>query len=242
MRFLSPAIAVAFRVETMAPYGAFEPRRLETLRRTLGGEWARVSRRYALTHVVTQVIPHANAFGALVGDALDFARRAQRDDSLGVEVWEVPHRPWAFFAGRAVAAERPLDARKVLLGLVARGEDDAVVLEAAAPPPTAPGRVLRVERGTTAVRIEAEAEGPALLVVQDAFWPGWRASIDGRPAEILAADYLVRAVAWPPGRHVLEMTYEPPELRHGLVLSALGALAVLGLALAAWRRRPDGPA
>jgi uncharacterized membrane protein YfhO len=66
--------------------------------------------------------------------------------------------------------------------------------------------------------------------VADAFWPGWQATIDGQPAEILAADVLVRAVRWPPGHHVLEMTYDPPELRTGLALSGLGALLRLLLA------------
>jgi uncharacterized membrane protein YfhO len=100
--------------------------------------------------------------------------------------------------------------------------------------------VISVARGTETVRIEAEAVAPALLVVQDAFWPGWRASIDGQPTEILAADYLVRAVRWPAGRHALELSYEPPEIRTGLALSALGGLLVLLLALLALRR--DGTA
>jgi hypothetical protein len=221
----------------MIPYGAFEPRRLETLRRSCGDEWPRAARRYGLTHVVSQVIPHANADSARAAKAVEAARPIQRDDALGFEVWAVPHRPWAFFAERAVAAADPLEARKAVLGLAAREEHGAVVLEAAEAPPTAPGRVLRVERGASSVRIEAEAEGAGLLVVQDAFWPGWRATLDGRPVEILAADFLVRAVAWPPGRHALEMTYAPGEVRLGLAASALGALGVLLLSVRARRLR-----
>jgi uncharacterized membrane protein YfhO len=117
------------------------------------------------------------------------------------------------------------------------GDVDTVVVEADTAPGTAPGRVLRVERGTEAVRIEAEAIGPALLVIQDAWWPGWEATVDGAPTEILAADGLVRAVPFPPGRHAVELRYDPPELRVGLALTGLGALLCIGLAASAWRRR-----
>ena len=42
--------------------------------------------------------------------------------------------------------------------------------------------------------VSVHASGPALLVLNDAFAPGWVAEIDGRPATLLAADVLVRAV------------------------------------------------
>jgi uncharacterized membrane protein YfhO len=84
------------------------------------------------------------------------------------------------------------------------------------------------------VVVQGDAPGEAVLVVNDAFWPGWEATIDGAPAPILAADGFVRAVRWPPGRHRLEMRYQPPELARGLLLSLAGLAAV---ALASWRLR-----
>jgi len=65
---------------------------------------------------------------------------------------------------------------------------------------------------------------------------GWTAAIDGRTAEIVAADLIVRAVRWPPGRHVLTMTYDPPGVRLGWWLSAAGALLTAALAALAVRR------
>jgi hypothetical protein len=233
---LRPAVNVAARVDTVEPYTGFEPGRLTALSVAFDRYWSRAFRRFGLTHVAI-ALPHDPADGALAAVATDGGALVQREPGSGFELWSVPHRPWAFFPSRAVAAASRERALGALLDLGERGEDGAVLVEASAPLPTSPGQVLRVERGTSKVRIEAEASGPALLVVQDAFWPGWRAWIDGRPAEILAADFLVRAVPWPAGRHVLVMTYDPPELRHGLALSAAGGVLVLLLAALAARGR-----
>jgi len=154
----------------------------------------------------------------------------------------VPHRPWAFFAARARAADTPARAHEVVEELVARGDDRTVVVEAEAAPDTAAGTVVAISRAPEELRIEAESPAGALLVVNDAFWPGWRARVDGEEVPVLAADLLVRAVRWPAGRHTLVMRYEPLEVRVGWILSGLGALAAAGLALHAARRRPESPA
>ena len=238
---LSPSVNVAHRVDTLEPYGGFEGRRITTLSLSFGPSWTRHFRRFGLTHIVVPV-PFGERFREQVALAVEGGQLVQRDAALGFELWAVPHRPWAFFPQRAIASDLPQDAHRTLLDLMARGEDDTVVVEAPAPPPTSPGRVLRIERGTESVRVEAESAAPALLVLQDAHWPGWRASIDGEPAEILIADLFVRAVRWPPGRHRLEMVYDPPGVRFGLALSALGAVLLLLLAALAVRRlrRPTG--
>jgi hypothetical protein len=232
---LVPASNVAFKVDTFVPCGAFKPLRLAILTRSFGPRWAQLARRFGLTHVVAP-FPHADAQRESVAIAAEGGRLVQRDETVGFELWEVPHRPWAFFPERAFAAALPEAAHGALLSLMVQGDDGTVVVEAEEAPPTAPGRVLAVERGTGSLRIDAETLGPALLVVQDAFWPGWRAAIDGQPVEILAADFLVRAVRWPGGRHRLEMTYDPPEVRTGLALSAAGGLLALVLAAIALRR------
>lgn len=230
-RLLAPAANVALRVDAMGQYTPLPSQRYAALEEALGGAAARHFRRFGVTHVAVPV-PHGLPFRPAVALATEGGALVQRDEAQRLELWAVPHRPWAFFPARALAAPGPGRALGVLLELMARGDDGAVVVEAGAAPRLAPGRVLAVERGAEVVRVEAEAAGPSLLVIQDAWWPGWRATIDGQPAELLPADLLVRAVPWPAGRHRLELTYDPPELHLGWALS--GAGAVLLLALAGW--------
>lgn len=229
---LGPAINVAHRVDTVELYGALGAVRLAELVRAFGGDWATAFRRFGVTHVVAQVLPADAPPGGAVG-----GRLVAREPSAAMELWAVPHRPWAFFASRAVAAASAAEARHLVVDLVARGDDATVVVEASAAPPTSPGRVFAVERRAGAVQVEAEADGPGLLVVQDAWWPGWRADLDGKPVELLPGDALVRAVRWPEGHHRLTMVYDPPGVRAGLIVSAAGAALVLLLAARATRRR-----
>ncbi len=85
--------------------------------------------------------------------------------------------------------------------------------------------------------IETEADTSSVLVVSEMNYPGWRATLDGRPAPIYAADYLLRGVLLPPGRHRVEMQYAAPAARVGGFISLFTLVLVCGVALAARRRK-----
>jgi Bacterial membrane protein YfhO len=86
------------------------------------------------------------------------------------------------------------------------------------------------ERRYDRLIVEARVDRPAFLVVNDAYDPGWRASIDGRPTELVRANVGFRAVALPAGEHTVEMVYRPPSALVGFTLSAVSALGVLLIA------------
>jgi hypothetical protein len=91
------------------------------------------------------------------------------------------------------------------------------------------------------VDIKLQAAAPALLVLSDLFYPGWEAILDGRPAEIMRANYVMRAVAIPAGTHEVQFLYRPASFRAGIAASAAGCLAI-GLLIAwhLWTRRRRG--
>ncbi len=67
----------------------------------------------------------------------------------------------------------------------------------------------------------------------------WELAGAGRstPAEILIADIPSPRDPLAAGRHRLELTYDPPELRVGLAISSVGAVLVVLLAVLAARSR-----
>ncbi len=96
------------------------------------------------------------------------------------------------------------------------------------------------------VRLEADLGSDGYVVLLDAYDPGWRVTVDGRPAELQRANVAFRAVRLPPGRHVVEQLYRPRVLVAGLMASGLAALSGVGLAAANIARhlelRRHGPA
>jgi uncharacterized membrane protein YfhO len=85
--------------------------------------------------------------------------------------------------------------------------------------------------------MEAEMGSKGMVVLSDAFYPGWRASLDGRPVEIHEVYGGLRGVVTPAGRHVIEMRYRPGSVFVGGALTALGVLGACGVAVAGRRRR-----
>lgn len=57
------------------------------------------------------------------------------------------------------------------------------------------------------VSIRATMIEPGYLVLADLFYPGWQATVDGNPAQILRADMVFRAVLLDAGEHTIEFSY-----------------------------------
>jgi hypothetical protein len=95
-------------------------------------------------------------------------------------------------------------------------------------------RVEIIELSPNRVRIEVETAKPAALVLSDTLHPGWKATIDGDPAPLVAANQVMRLVPIPAGNHVVEMRYLPRSFIIGLVFTLL---ALAGLGIAAFGRR-----
>lgn len=228
------AYNVRGRLDSLTPYNAMLPRRLAAVEEAYGVRWARAARRFAVTHVVLD--RPLNAQNAPLYAAATAGGTRIGSGSSPAEVWAVPHREWASFPVEVRAVP---DVRSAI-GALASGSEAAVV-ESRRAFPAGPGRVIEVTRGLERLRVEAETAAESTLVVADAWWPGWEATMDGVPTTIYPADALVRAVRWPAGRHVLEMRYRPPEVRTGLAASVAGV--VLALAWIAFGRRlVRGPA
>jgi hypothetical protein len=93
---------------------------------------------------------------------------------------------------------------------------------------------IRVGDASLSATVVAPRDG--LAVILDPFFPGWTATLDGRPAPIVRADYAFQAVAVPAGRHELRLSYRNRWVGIGAAVS-LGTLAFLLLALGLRSRR-----
>jgi membrane protein YfhO len=77
------------------------------------------------------------------------------------------------------------------------------------------------------VRINARLNEPGILVLTDAFYPGWKVYVDKHPQRILRANYLFRGVELTPGNHIVEFVYDPASFKIGLLISLMTVALVL---------------
>jgi hypothetical protein len=94
--------------------------------------------------------------------------------------------------------------------------------------PVAPGESVTITRyDPLRVELDAVLSEPGFVILADAYYPGWRLTIDGRPATIHRANLLMRGAAVERGAHHLVYEYDPMIWRVGLALSGFGLMAMV---------------
>jgi hypothetical protein len=175
---------------------------------------------------------------------LALARDAARGKKTGVRllsrgfpnVYErVSALPRAWVVGRAVYVDTPESA----LDVVAGSDFDPhrqVVLEAPAPSGPAAADVRGLARVVVddreRIELEVSSSGPGYLVLADAYFPGWRVSVDGEERPLHRANHLFRAVPLEAGESRVVFEYVPRAFRVGLAASGVTALVLL---IVGWR-------
>ncbi|MCY1002154.1 YfhO family protein [Myxococcus sp. MISCRS1] len=103
--------------------------------------------------------------------------------------------------------------------------------------PECAGGSVRIEKSTAQhLELDVSACDDSYLVVSDSYYPGWRATVDGKDTPIHRANHALRAVRLTPGAHRVHFDYAPTSFRLGLALSLLG-WAGLGFVWLRARRR-----
>lgn len=117
---------------------------------------------------------------------------------------------------RVLLAPRPDDSREVGRG--------------------AAGPVEILEYAAERVRLRTRDTQAGFVVLTDAWYPGWQASVDGVAVPIYRANAAFRAVYVGAGEHQVELHYRPSSVRVGAWIAALAMLISVG-AMALARRR-----
>ncbi|MGE4182378.1 MAG: hypothetical protein AB7J34_21330, partial [Limisphaerales bacterium] len=75
--------------------------------------------------------------------------------------------------------------------------------------------------------IATDARTPCILLVNDKHDPDWNVFVDGKPEPLLRANFIMRAVYLPPGKHQVEFRFEPSQGTLWFSASAIGASLLL---------------
>ena len=82
---------------------------------------------------------------------------------------------------------------------------------------------------------ETSSPQDGIVVFSEIYYPGCTATIDGKPADIARADYILRAMNVPAGKHTIEMRFDPQSLHitEGIAYGAM-ALLLVGVIILIW--------
>ena len=73
-----------------------------------------------------------------------------------------------------------------------------------------------------------QAAAPSVLLLNDMFDPHWRVFVDGKPAELLRCNFIMRGVYLTPGAHTVEFQFSLPHKPLYVTLAAIGVGILLG--------------
>ncbi|MHB8619533.1 MAG: YfhO family protein, partial [Chloroflexota bacterium] len=206
--------------------------------RSGGGIHHRVSEWQLMQLTATRYIISSRRLCGSQCKPADGIRQLGREGGLRLFTIRYPLPP-AFFVTHAVSVSNE---RQAIQGINRPGFDPQKTLFLQGTPghstPFDPAARLRADvvgYGSDLVDIRTTSDRPAFLFTSEVVYPGWQASIDGRPTPILTADGIFRALDVPAGRHQVVFQYVPRLFYSGAAISAATAI-MLALAAAFGRR------
>jgi len=215
-------IAATFNLEEPYGYDGLYPARIVEFQDTLGRQvWHSMEPVYGMEYYLRNP-----RIGTLWPE--DYADRFEPVTTLdNVQVWRntlALSRAFVVPESRIVAS--PDEAYEIMLD-PAFDPSQVALIDKPLPQPIdgGTGTARLVERTTTSATIEAQADGSAVLVFSDAYYPGWEARIDGRSTPIFAVYRAFRGIVLPEGKHTVTFEYRPWTFRLGVIVSVVTLVA-----------------
>ena len=72
------------------------------------------------------------------------------------------------------------------------------------------------------IKLDAKADAPSVLLLNDKFDPNWSVFVDSKPAPLLRCNFIMRGVYLVPGTHTVEFQFKLPEGPLYVSLTAIG--------------------
>ncbi len=168
--------------------------------------------------------------------------KIQRNPGALGNAWTVDSMIWAKSADEEMAAMRTLNPAKAA---VIREEDRATVGDFR---PGLPGQIQLTGYKANEMTYSVNNPNPVFAVFSEMYYRGnvdWIAYLDGKPADHIRVNYVLRGMPLPAGQHELVFKFDPPSFRNGIKIS-LGSSILLwllagGAVFAWWKNRNTSP-
>lgn len=90
------------------------------------------------------------------------------------------------------------------------------------------------------MKYESQSSANGLAVFSEIYYPGWKATIDGEPVDVVRVNYILRALEIPAGNHTIEFTFSPKAYTVGNKITSVASWLIVVVVLASiyWEVRP----
>jgi hypothetical protein len=93
------------------------------------------------------------------------------------------------------------------------------------------GRIVLKKYGYNEIILEIQAPASCFLMLNEFFYPEWKAHIDNKSVKIFQADYFLRAIPVKEGSHKVVLYYSKQKAVGGIIISCIFLLAFLTIAV-----------
>jgi len=159
----------------------------------------------------------------------------QNPNALG-NVWFVKNIKWVHGQVEEMKAMNNLNPAETAI------VDDAfkTALAGSITPADSTASIKQVAFDNDDVKYESNSSGTHLAVFSEIFYKDWKAYIDGKPAVYGKANYVLRTMVIPAGKHSIEFKFEPKVYNTGYTITAISGwlLTLLVLGYIFWLIRP----
>lgn len=90
--------------------------------------------------------------------------------------------------------------------------------------------------GFSRYQVSYQSDTPRFLMISQMYYPGWKAYVDGQKAELQEVDGWLSGLQAPPGRHTVELRFEPAAWLWGRIVSLFSVLGLIAWGIIAKRR------
>lgn len=134
--------------------------------------------------------------------------------------------PKAFFVDSVVTVESPQETVDLMQPSANFNPANMAIVETSDPVRSSTDTVAEVsvaEYKANDITLKTSSEDEGFLVLSEIYYPvGWKATIDGEPAEIYKTNFVLRGLQVPAGDHTIRMTFEPASNTWGMRFAWFG--------------------
>jgi hypothetical protein len=149
-----------------------------------------------------------------------------------LSLWENPNaKPIIYLADAVKPVEDSEEALKILSGRSPELLDTSIVtgIDESGSFDNTKIKLTRIKDRAGEHIVDVDAGSKGFLVINEPYYPGWRAYIDGKAVSMYHVNYLFQGVKLPRGVYTVKIIYRLYMFYLGLIVSVLTALIIIGM-------------